>query len=126
MTAIAGHVNDYREDVDMAEAVRRAMANFANFEGRANRGEYWWFALATLIVNVVLSVIDTAILGFPVLGLLFALALFIPGLSLSVRRMHDIGKSGRSLLIVLIPVVGIILYLMWLCRQGEPQANRFG
>jgi uncharacterized membrane protein YhaH (DUF805 family) len=126
MTAIAGHMNDYHEQVDMAEAVRRAFANFGNFKGRANRGEFWWFFLATVIVNIVLTMVDNAMWGLPILSLLWSLFLFIPGLSLTVRRFHDIGKSGWSIFIVLIPIAGIVLYLVWLCRQGEPTANRFG
>jgi uncharacterized membrane protein YhaH (DUF805 family) len=126
MAAIAGDYRSYHEQVDIAEAVRRAFSNFANFSGRANRGEFWWFVVANIVANVILTVVDSTILGFPILSLIWALVALIPGLSLSVRRLHDVDKSGWNILWGLVPVVGIVLLLIWYAKQGEPRPNRFG
>ncbi|MGM8361015.1 DUF805 domain-containing protein [Flavobacterium sp. ARAG 55.4] len=79
--------------------------NYANFSGRARRSEYWYFILANVIIGTILSVLDN-VLGFKlgssnsgVLGSLYNLAVFVPGLAVSVRRLHDIGKSGKLLLL---------------------------
>src|SRR5215217_1587516 len=79
--------------------------NYANFSGRARRSEYWYFALANIIIGILLSVLDN-VLGLKVgtsnsgvLSGLYNLAIFIPGLAVSVRRLHDIGKSGKLLLL---------------------------
>jgi uncharacterized membrane protein YhaH (DUF805 family) len=124
-------MRDYHEQVDMAEAVRRALSNYANFSGRANRGEYWWFVLANIIVSIVLSVIDSTVFGTGfgqtgILSGLYSLAMLIPGLSIGARRLHDIDKSGWWLLIALVPIVGAIVLIVWLATKGQSTANRFG
>ena len=97
MTAIAGHMIDYHEQVDMAEVVRRAFSNFANVQGRANRGGFWWFSLATTLVNIVLTMVDSAMWSLPILSLLWSLVLFIPGLSLTVGRFRtSASRAGPS------------------------------
>ncbi|MHA3789618.1 DUF805 domain-containing protein [Flavobacterium hauense] len=69
--------------------------NYANFSGRARRSEYWWYTLCNILIGLVLQVLDYFI-GFDIgiLGSLYSLAVFIPGLAVMVRRFHDIGKSG--------------------------------
>ena len=74
-------------------AVRSAFHQYAGFTGRARRSEYWYFALFTVLVYVAASVVD-AVLGIPVLTLLTVLALLVPTLAVSVRRLHDTGRSG--------------------------------
>ena len=88
--------------------------NYANFSGRARRSEYWYFVLANIIIGIILSVLDN-VLGLKVgtsnsgiLGGLYNLAVFIPGLAVSVRRLHDIGKSGKLLLLF----YGILIILV--------------
>lgn len=88
--------------------------NYANFSGRARRSEYWYFILANVIIGTLLSVLDN-VLGFKlgssnsgVLGGLYNLAMFIPSLAVSVRRLHDIGKSGKLMLLF----YGIIILLV--------------
>ena len=114
------------------------MNNFANFEGRASRSEYWWFALATFIAGFCIGLVDGVILvvmdvpidsllwSFSPLGTLFQLAILIPGLAVLVRRFHDLGKSGWWFFILLIPCVGIILYIVWMATEGEPHDNAYG
>jgi len=78
--------------------------------GRASRSEYWWFALANIIAQIVATIIDSSILHSetPAVSGLLSLALLIPGLAVSVRRLHDIGKSGWNLLWAFLPLIGII------------------
>ena len=99
MTAMAGGFREYHERVGMVEAVRRAFSNFANFSGRANRGEYWWFILANIIISIVLSIIDAAVFGaaaggMGLLSIIWSLAVLIPSIAMGAPRLHDIDRSG--------------------------------
>ena len=101
--------------------------NYCNFNGRSSRSEYWWYALAVAILNVVIS---TVLSGSPsvmqaVSGVI-TLGLLLPGLGLAVRRLHDINKSGWYLLLALIPIVGAIILIVWFCKESEPQTNQYG
>lgn len=79
--------------------------NYANFSGRARRSEYWYYALCNVLISIVLGIADYLIgLEINVLRSIYSLAVFIPGLAVLVRRMHDIGKSGWFVLTFLIPV----------------------
>lgn len=93
--------------------------NYATFEGRARRSEFWWPMLFNVILGSVLYVI-------PILGYLFAVAVIIPNLAVVSRRLHDTGRAFGWFLIVLIPVVGPILLLIWWAKEGESGQNRFG
>jgi uncharacterized membrane protein YhaH (DUF805 family) len=99
--------------------------NYANFEGRARRSEYWYFALVNIIISVILGVIDSVI-GISVLGGIYSLAVLVPSIAVGVRRMHDIGKSGWYLLVALIPIAGIIWLLVLLCKEGDTGPNEYG
>ncbi|MDI9256266.1 DUF805 domain-containing protein [Flavobacterium sedimenticola] len=106
--------------------------NYANFNGRARRSEYWYFVLMNLIVLIVATVLDGALgLNFSPLpyGYLYAavaLATFIPGLAVAVRRLHDVGKSGWFYFIVLIPLVGAIWLLVLFFTEGQQGENQYG
>lgn len=91
------------------------LKKYAVFSGRARRKEYWMFLLINLIITVVLSFISDY------LYYLYTLAVFIPGLAVSVRRLHDIGKSGWWVFISLIPL-GIVLMAM----NGQSGENQYG
>jgi len=101
--------------------------NYANFNGRARRKEYWGFTL----INFIISMVITGILGAISIdlinfGYIYSLAVFIPGLAVSVRRLHDIGKSGWWLLIAFIPLIGAILLIVWMCTDSDAGANEYG
>ena len=118
----------------------KVLKNYANFSGRARRKEYWMFFLFTIIFAVVASVIDNVLgttfhmdmgmgpqnLPYGYVYLLYALATFLPGLAVSVRRLHDVGKSGWFFLIALIPLVGGIWLLVLFCTEGTPGPNQYG
>ena len=109
--------------------------NYANFNGRARRSEYWYFILVNIILIVplyIVSIIGVAndstgltVLGFSLCGL-FVIGLIIPWLAVVVRRLHDLNKSGWNYFIRLIPIVGPIILLVWLCTDGDSFTNNYG
>ena len=103
----------------------KCLKQYADFSGRARRTEYWMFVLFNVIISMVLAIIDN-FAGTGFLGLIYSLAVFIPGLAVCVRRLHDIGKSGWNYLIGLIPIIGFIILLVWFCKEGERQSNAWG
>jgi uncharacterized membrane protein YhaH (DUF805 family) len=106
-------------------AISDAFSKYATFSGRSSRAAYWWFYLFALIAVIAALVIDVAIgTGGIVYGLV-ALALFLPNLAVTVRRLHDSGHSGWWLLIGLVPVVGFIVLLIF-TLQGSDAPNQWG
>ena len=99
--------------------------NYSNFSGRAGRREYWMFFAANFAMCMILSVLDAAI-GLPVFGLLYLLAALIPAISVSIRRLHDGGRSGWWMLFGLIPFLGGLALLVMMVLPGTPSVNRFG
>jgi uncharacterized membrane protein YhaH (DUF805 family) len=108
-----------------ADAIRSVLTNYAKFDGRARRSEYWYFFLFNIIVSIVAGVIDAAI-GSPVLAIIVTLALLVPGIAVGCRRLHDIGKSGWWLLIGLVPLVGAILLIVWFATDSKPAGDKYG
>jgi uncharacterized membrane protein YhaH (DUF805 family) len=109
-----------------ADAVRTCLSKYVDFQGRAMRSEFWWFALFNIIIQVITSVIDHGVLNYPILSTIATLALILPGIAVSVRRLHDTDRSGWWLLISFIPLIGAILLLVWYCTKGSVSQNRFG
>ena len=108
------------------------LKNYADFNGRATRKEYWYFALFNIIVSIALAVIDgvtgtfSAKAGMGMLGGLYMLGVLIPGLAVSVRRLHDTDRNGWWLLIALIPVIGAIVLLVFMVQDGKLGENYYG
>ena len=108
------------------------LKNYAGFSGRARRKEYWMFALFNIIFFIVAMILDnvlgTAIegVGYGLFYFLYTLAVLIPGLAVSVRRLHDVGKSGWMILIVLIPIIGWIWLLVLMVTDSNPGENQYG
>jgi uncharacterized membrane protein YhaH (DUF805 family) len=101
-----------------------AFKQYATFTGRATRTQYWMFVLFYVIFYVVLSIIDN-VLGTMILALIFSLALLIPSISIAARRLHDTGRSGWWQLIVLIPVIGFIVLIVFLVLESQGD-NEYG
>jgi len=101
---------------------KKVLSNYANFEGRARRKEYWMFYLFYTIFYICLLILDAIIGTGIVFSGLFAIVNFIPMLAVSIRRMHDINKSGWYLFVSFIP----LWYLVLLCTEGTFGANQYG
>lgn len=117
--------------MDLTTSVKVCFKKYATFEGRARRSEFWYFCLFCLLVGVVTLYIDISVLGYTIeeeytpLNTLAYLAVFIPSISVTARRLHDIGKSGWWMLLALTGI-GIILLIVWYATEGEKKKNRFG
>ena len=107
------------------------LSKYAVLNGRASRTEYWMFTLLSVIIVFVLAVINVSAGIFPeteqpVLVSLYGLATVIPSTAVTVRRLHDTGRSGWWYLIVLIPIIGSIVYLVWTVQDSHPGENKYG
>lgn len=113
--------------MDFVTAVKTCLGKYATFQGRAARSEYWYFTLFMFILNLISGVIAGASLGvLAVLPMVLMIALFLPSLAVSVRRLHDLDKSGWWVLIILIPVIGFLILLFWACKRGTEGQNMYG
>lgn len=111
--------------MSFADAVRTCFAKFATFSGRARRSEFWWFALFQILVMIVASVIDQ-VLGTSFVTIIAALALLVPSLAVTWRRLHDTGRSGAWYFIALVPFVGGIVLLVFTVQDSQPGENAYG
>lgn len=102
------------------EACKLFFARFTDFSGRSRRSEYWW---AYLFISTILGGIVTAILGE--LAWIWTLIILVPGFAISVRRLHDVGKSGWFLLWNLLPLIGQIIVLIQFLKDSAPD-NQWG
>lgn len=107
----------------------KVLKNYVGFSGRARRKEYWMFTLFHLLVLIGLVIIDSltgtfdAASGWGLLSGIYTLAVLIPGIAVSVRRLHDRDKSGWWLLLLLIPLIGAIVIVVWTVMEGESGDN---
>jgi uncharacterized membrane protein YhaH (DUF805 family) len=115
----------------------KVLNDYATFSGRARRSEFWYFALFNMFFAVVAMGIDNILgttlkMGYEVslpygyIYLIYVLAVFIPGLAVSVRRLHDVGKSGWMYFIVLIPIIGVIWLLVLFFTDSQDGSNKWG
>lgn len=108
------------------------LKNYVGFGGRARRKEYWFFVLFNFLISVALVFVDTAIgglnpeTGIGVLSGLYSLGVLIPGLAVTFRRLHDTDRSAWWLLILLVPLVGVIVILVFMFLDGTPGNNSYG
>ena len=108
-----------------------AIKKYVDFNGRARRKEYWYFALFNVLITIGLVLIDGAMgtlgsSGFGLLSGIYALAVFLPSLAVSIRRLHDIDHTGWWVLIALIPLIGAIVLLIFYLRDGTSGDNHYG
>lgn len=111
----------------------KVFKQYTDFSGRARRTEYWMFVLFHVLAIIATMVIDT-LLGltmmsdsyYGLLYLIYVIISFVPALAVSVRRLHDIGKSGWYYLINFIPLIGPLWFLVYACTDGEAKTNKWG
>jgi uncharacterized membrane protein YhaH (DUF805 family) len=103
------------------------LKKYAEFTGRARRTEYWMFFLINLIIAVILVVVEMAVFAGPgVLYGIYMLAILLPALGVTVRRLHDTGRTGWWVLVWLIPIVGPIVILVFMVLDSQPGDNEYG
>jgi uncharacterized membrane protein YhaH (DUF805 family) len=113
------------QSMAFTDAVKLGLTKYVDFSGRARRAEYWWFTLFAFIVYVAAVLLDAAVGANSLLALVVALGLLLPGLALTVRRLHDTDRSGWFILIALIPFASIVL-LVFECQDSDRGPNRYG
>lgn len=118
--------------MDFKQALKAGFVNFAKFDGRASRSEYWWFILAIALIALVLDAVEGLVTGkgmlsanIYVLSSIWYLATLVPSISVATRRLHDIGRSGWWQLIGF-TIIGLIPLIYWLAKRGDAQANVYG
>ncbi len=110
------------------EAIQSGFRNYVTFSGRASRSEYWYWVLFAMLVALAAGILDSAIFADTKpqpIGGVTSLILFLPGLSMGIRRLHDIDRTGWWMLIAF-TIIGIVLLFVWACMRGTPGSNRFG
>ena len=95
-----------------------ALKKYAVFTGRSRRKEYWFFALFYILIAIVLGIVD-GVIGLGMLSPLGTLALLVLSLAVSIRRLHDTGKSGWWLLVPVVPIV-------FMLQDSQPGGNEYG
>ncbi len=108
------------------------LKKYAVFGGRARRKEYWYFFLFNTLISIGLMIIDgvtgsfSAEAGMGLLSGLYTLGVLIPGTAVMVRRLHDTNRSGWWFWIVLIPIIGAIVLIVFLASDSKPEENQYG
>ncbi|MGB3633758.1 MAG: DUF805 domain-containing protein [Rubrobacteraceae bacterium] len=110
-----------------------ALKKYAVFSGRSRRKEYWYFVIFFLLIGTVLSFVDSVIstdaeflADIGLLNGIFLLALLLPSIAVTVRRLHDIGRTGWWYLISFIPIIGTIVLLVFTVQDSMSESNRYG
>lgn len=128
--------------MSFVNAIRSCLSQYATFRGRAARSELWFFVLFVIICAMLSTIIDRILgttfhmtnpvtgvvqsMGYGYIYTLVALALMVPNISVAVRRLHDIERSGWWYWVVLIPILGAIILLVWFCTHGTRGHNDYG
>ncbi len=121
------NVPAYRQ-VNFGQAIVLFFINYFEFSGRSSAGAYWYFALWSFLLVILFTVIDfTFDLEDKYINFnnMFSLVTLLPGISLSVRRLHDINRSGWWLLLS-ITLIGLIPLIYWACQRGDRVENDYG
>jgi len=107
------------------QAISAGFSNYVNFRDRACRSEYWYWVLFVILGDIVTIIID-ALIGAQVTSSIFGLVVLIPGIAVSIRRLHDLDRTGWWILLGFIPLIGWIILLIWYVTKGTDGPNRFG
>ncbi len=131
-----------KPSMSLGESLTSVFNKYATFTGRARRSEYWWFSGCYFVIQIIFNFASLGMLAgvmsgeisyndpsyslFQIICVIVGLGLLLPALAVTVRRLHDIGKSGWNILWAAIPVIGIIIVLVWLCQDSDVVANKYG
>ena len=108
------------------EAVDRCLSRYVSFSGRACRSEFWWFSLLVVLSIAFTMAVAPFSEGLATAGVVTVAFLILPTVTVTVRRLHDIGRSGIMAALFLLPIAGQMLMLAWMARPGVGRRNRFG
>ena len=123
--------------MNMMQAVKQALGKkYSDVKGRVTRSEYWWFILFLILGDIVTNVLDVALgwqFGEPdvfgsqmgTLNILFNLAVLVPCICVTARRLHDVNRSGWWMLIPL-TIIGIIPFYYWMLKKSDAEQNKWG
>lgn len=103
-----------------------AWKNAFVYSGRSRRSEFWWCYLANVIIVLILNMLAQMASFFSIICSIYSIAIIFPAISLGIRRLHDINKSGWFYLCGLIPIVGSILLIIWFATDSVPGENQYG
>jgi uncharacterized membrane protein YhaH (DUF805 family) len=105
------------------DAVKLGFSNYVNFSGRACRSEYWYWVLFGFIGGAACEGFDVRFGTNPIIAYIFFMVTFLPLVSVGIRRLHDLDRSGWWYLLFLIPLVGWIILIIWFCTKGTNGPN---
>ncbi len=126
----SGMVNNHSAEANygIMDWFKKGLRNYANFSGRARRKEYWYFVLVQMGLVIIAMILDAIIFNSEI-GLFYivvALGLFLPGLAVTIRRLHDTSRSGWWFLISILPLIGSIILLVFLASDTKLETNQWG
>ena len=115
------------------ESIKSCFIKYTDFSGRSMRSEYWNYTVFIIVLSFVVDFLDVKIAGvsyldyygFGTLSIILTIVTIVPSTAVSIRRLHDINKSGWWLLLAL-TVIGIIPLIYWVCKKSDEKENRFG
>ncbi|PZS13922.1 MAG: DUF805 domain-containing protein [Pseudonocardiales bacterium] len=111
--------------MNFGQAVQSVLSQYVGFSGRARRSEYWWFFLFNMIIAIAVSIVDAAI-GSMILGIVVTLVLLLPGIAVTLRRLHDTGRTGWWIFIAAVPIIGAVVLIVFACQDSQPGDNQYG
>jgi uncharacterized membrane protein YhaH (DUF805 family) len=115
--------------MNFGQAISSGFRNYATFAGRASRSQYWFWVLFTAIGGIVTMILDYAVFSdgdfTTPLNTIFNVICVLPSLAVGARRLHDIGRSGWWILLVL-TIIGVIVLLVWACQKSDSGPNAYG
>ncbi len=126
----SGMVNNHSAEANygIMDWFKKGLRNYTNFSGRARRKEYWYFVLVQMGLVIIAMILDAIIFNSET-GLFYivvALGLFLPGLAVTIRRLHDTSRSGWWFLISILPLIGSIILLVFLASDTKLETNQWG
>jgi uncharacterized membrane protein YhaH (DUF805 family) len=104
----------------------KVLQNYVGFQGRARRKEYWMFVVISFVISIILEVLQSVLHLRQVLTSLYSLAVLLPSLAVSIRRLHDTGRTGWWVLIGIIPIIGTIILLVFMFFDSQEGENKYG
>ena len=109
-------------------ALKDGFARYVDFKTRSTRSQYWWWTLWMILMSIGAVIIDT-MMGMGDSGpvnLILSLATLLPSIAVSIRRLHDIGRSGWWFLLFLVPIIGWIVLIVFYCTKSQDEENLWG